>query len=325
MKKARLSVFTIASVMAIMLHGATKEEARQVLREYLERGNEVLLAVHALGYDAFPVLYEMLSDENEYIRWCGRASYIFYRIDGIDPIFPRDSNLASEGEGEALEWARKMLGNEPNQTRGTVRHCSSNYLASKGRTNEDIELLQRKGHYGTAEILAARVAGTNLLRSGNTDFGDYITVFPSVTNTGPQGVYVREILVKALEQSDCNRYKPEIPEELLTMVVSFDENGNPVSNVDLAEYGLSMPVITPKPDKHYRGTYTVIFPHETEPTTPQDGAEVAKPPVDTTQEDISLSEQPQSSPKNKNLLWLGILALAVISAETAWRLIKRKR
>ena len=53
---------------------------------------------------------------------------------------------------------------------------------------------------------------------------------------------------------------------LTAIVVSFDANGNPVSSVDLSEYGISMPVITPKPDRYYRGEYTIVFPHETENT-----------------------------------------------------------
>jgi len=35
----------------------------------------------------------------------------------------------------------------------------------------------------------------------------------------------------------------QIPDELLTMVVWFDEDGNPVCNVDLTKYGLTMPEI----------------------------------------------------------------------------------
>jgi len=329
MKKVKLSVCVIASVMAMTLHGATKEEARQVIHEYRERGRDEATwrAFHALGYDAFPVFYEMLSDESEYTNWCSLASYTFYSIDGIDPLFPRDSNLASEGEEEALGWTRKMLENTPgdDRTQEYIRRCSSYHLASKGSTKEDIELLQRKGHYGTAGILVARVAGTNLFRSGNTDFGDFITVYPSVTNSGPQGVYVREILVKALEQSEGSRYKPEIPEELLTMVVSFDKNGKPVCSVDLAKYGLSIPVITPKPNKHYRGVYSATFPHEAEATTPQNETGVMKSSIDTLQNATPTSEQPTESSANKTLTWLVVIALAAIVGMAIWKLIKRKR
>jgi hypothetical protein len=37
------------------------------------------------------------------------------------------------------------------------------------------------------------------------------------------------------------RDRTKIPTELLTLVVWFDDGGNPVCNVDLAKYGLTMP------------------------------------------------------------------------------------
>ena len=57
-----------------------------------------------------------------------------------------------------------------------------------------------------------------------------------------------------------------IVSELRTIVVTFDEDGNPVSSIDLAEYGLSMPILTPNPDEHSAGLtpYIVTFPHEEE-------------------------------------------------------------
>ena len=45
-------------------------------------------------------------------------------------------------------------------------------------------------------------------------------------------------------------------------------NSAPVANVDLGKYGLSMPVIDPRPDKRYRGAYAVTFPHDSEGWTP---------------------------------------------------------
>jgi hypothetical protein len=108
------------------------------------------------------------------------------------------------------------------------------------------------------------VEGVNVFESFHSDFGDIVNVFPSVVNTGPQGLYVHHILMKAFELSGGDVRDPKIPEELLTMVITFDKDGNPVSSVDLTKLGLSMPVITPKPDKYYRGEYNVVFPHETE-------------------------------------------------------------
>jgi len=69
----------------------------------------------------------------------------------------------------------------------------------------------------------------------------------------------------------------KIMDELRMIVVSFDADGNPVSDIDLSQYGLSMPVIEPKPQPHMRyyldkdriRSYTVTFPHETENPAPQ--------------------------------------------------------
>ncbi|MCL2103749.1 MAG: hypothetical protein FWH21_01625 [Kiritimatiellaeota bacterium] len=123
-----------------------------------------------------------------------------------------------------------------------------------------------------------RVAGTNLV--------DYyeaapqrpagFRIVPSVTNNGPQGRYVFEVLsqyLKALEieyrEGDRNRPfrdASKIPAELLTMVVSFDAGGNPVCNVDLAKYGLTMPVLD------------VPVKPQAEGGTPEDGLRHSVPP-----------------------------------------------
>ncbi|MCL1921523.1 MAG: hypothetical protein FWG50_10705 [Kiritimatiellaeota bacterium] len=76
-------------------------------------------------------------------------------------------------------------------------------------------------------------------------------IVPSVTNAGPQAAYVLEILRQFWMKMDPPTEKywgtikdmSQIPPELLTMVVWFDAGGNPVCNVDLAEYGLTMPEI----------------------------------------------------------------------------------
>ena len=123
-----------------------------------------------------------------------------------------------------------------------------------------------------------------------------------------------------------SEYFEEMWGELSTMVVSFDENGKPVCSVDLAKYGLSMPIIEPFPDSYRVGekpTFTVVFPHETVGcgelgTLPQatnaisDIETEAELPTDTVQEDTPLPEQPQTSPKSNYLLWLGIGVLAVL-------------
>jgi homoaconitase/3-isopropylmalate dehydratase large subunit len=81
----------------------------------------------------------------------------------------------------------------------------------------------------------------------------YLDFIPSVANTGPQALYVRYLLRKAREMAERAPFK--IPEELIKLTVSFDADGNPVSSVDLAKHGLSMPVITPKPTANDRITF----------------------------------------------------------------------
>ena len=59
-------------------------------------------------------------------------------------------------------------------------------------------------------------------------------------------------------------------EELTTATVSFNDDGIPVSSVDLSKYGFSMPVIEPKPAvPERRGALrTVTFPHESKKPIP---------------------------------------------------------
>ena len=132
----------------------------------------------------------------------------------------------------------------------------------------------------------------------------------------------------------------KMPDELLTMVVSFDEDGNPVSSVDLAKYGLSMPIIFPKPDKRNRGKgLSVAFPHDAEGWTPPPFTApivAILPKVDDTPEEKPATPQEVSSivqatekpidpvpPRNKNLRWLGFLALVVFGGVAVWQIRKR--
>ena len=82
---------------------------------------------------------------------------------------------------------------------------------------------------------------------------------PSVANTGPQAVYVYDLLKQALAKyGDATN----LPPELVTMTVSFDADGKPVCSVDPSKYGLVMPDFPPPPP---------AFTHEpamTEPPPP---------------------------------------------------------
>ncbi|MCL1856988.1 MAG: hypothetical protein FWF84_05040 [Kiritimatiellaeota bacterium] len=134
------------------------------------------------------------------------------------------------------------------------------------------------GHWG--QILEMRVTGINVVDTlaitGLYGFGTP-WFYPSVTNTGPQALYVGEILYRYWESVEFDT--AQIPPELLTMVVSFDGDGNPVSSVDLSKYGLTMPVITLNPKTRNAweipleegvwqdNVYTVAFPDLAEPAT----------------------------------------------------------
>ncbi|MCL1919966.1 MAG: hypothetical protein FWG50_02645 [Kiritimatiellaeota bacterium] len=98
---------------------------------------------------------------------------------------------------------------------------------------------------GFRDALAMRVAGTNIINysppsSGMPAGSGWRGCTPSVTNTGPQGLYVEAILRQYWEKME-ERNTAKVPPELLTLAVWFDDGGNPVCNVDLAKYGLTMP------------------------------------------------------------------------------------
>jgi hypothetical protein len=186
-------------------------------------------------------------------------------------------------------------------------------------------------------VWVARVAGTNAVRVDSHDW-DWLDIFPSVTNTGPQGLYVYHIIQRAWEDMGRKRTWDEAEEsvtklgELKSMVISFDKDGNPVSSVVLAKYGLSMPVIEPKPAaNNSRDTeYTVTFPHDTKGWTPPkssdgipavEGGGGFQPPeaTDTPQRQDAVATLP-----NRPWLHIAIAFLALLGGTIIWRKTKRK-
>ena len=332
-KEMKRTLAFAVSLTAAYLHGTTLDEARQVIRESFEiiestqkdyesgiwdselskKQSQAFGAIRAFRYDAFPALYEMLQNESENNRLLNLATSMFLNIDGKNPT--------SDGENEALEWSRKILAMDVTGTwreKDFIRFCSSQYLTLKGNSVKDVELLQRRGDVAwDGKILAARVAGSNVLQSALPDsLMEYNWIprfYASVTNTGPQAVYVHAILMKFWEQlkaaQDEGFYRiwdliAEVPEELMTMVVSFDKKGNPVCNVDLAKYGLSMPVIEPKPEKHlpwWDDSYTISFP------------------------EVATASLPSADDAPPNRLWLYTALLAILCATAALWLIRKKK
>ena len=167
----------------------------------------------------------------------GTVDFIMWRIYAID-----GGDKASYGNPEALYWVRRVVREKYS---GIAGSSTAWYLTMKGDA-QDIELLRSS----QKTILEARVAGMNVVKVD--DHFSFLHIYLSVTNTGPQGVYVSEILrqcwgnlQKKYNEGDPHSFRDtsKIPAELLTMVVSFDAGGNPVCNVDLAKYGLTMPVL----------------------------------------------------------------------------------
>jgi len=337
MKRITIAVAFMASMA---LHGATPEEARRIVTEYLdlrkrvraistsqerERYTQVCQEQKDLGYDAFPVYYGMLEEHFDDPYLVPQIMFEFFVTDG--------ENLASEGKREALEWARKV---EKACAAGTLFEESwaqMAYLQLKGDAG-DLALFP---HKEAATLLAARVAGTNVIYM---DSHQTLYVCPSVTNTGPQGVYVYEIIKRAWEgmdkgtsrlTEDVRRYLANLPPELLTMVVSFDGDGNPVCNVDLAEYGLSMPVIEPRPNVNdvvlYWMKRTVTFPHDSDGRAPPQAVPGTDPPPADPPPPTEV-EPPEDTPvENTTAPWRLPLLIAVLilgGTVALWRYLWKK-
>ena len=223
-------------------------------------------------------------------------------------LYARDGfDRASYGHPEALGWARRVV---REKTTGYETSWAMWYLERKGNA-KDIETLP----YFQRDILRARVAGTNVINHivlGYEGFA-WTGCYPSVANTGPQGLYVSEILCQAWLNLETEtrigdggspypfRDQSKIPPELITMVVWFDEDGNPVCNVDLAKYGLTMPELD--------------VPNRPQPKV----ATASLPLTDEAQrlEAVATMDAPQ------NRLYLAILA-TLCAGITVWLLRKRR-
>ena len=284
----------------------------------------------SLGNDVlFPFYYDLLSANAE-------KPEIVAHIVGA--FCARDSdNLASCGEPEVLRLLRESV------ARGETAYLNTlMYLAFKGKGEDDIKALENaKAHdeetefcrQELADVLKERMEANYITRgSRRVMYGERGTC-PSVANAGPQGVYAYHIIWKAYEMEGGNALK--IPEDLAKMVITFDADGNPVSSVDLAKHGLSMPVITPKPTANDRITFDnvrnldVVFPHEqgegwappppVKPEAPATAGAARQPALDTKPPP---PEHPAVPPSGKPLLWLAALAIAALAVAVIW---KRKR
>jgi len=172
------------------------------------------------------------------------------RLDGYD--------IRSAGNPSILDYTRKYFREfEKNKGLSGRYVYAVSYLALKGKA-DDCAMLEKalpmvygadnKSHFAHClDVLNARASGTNLLEGlDGKDYHGWSTnspaFLPSVANTGPQAAYVYDLLKQALTKYGSTS---NIPPELITMMVTFDADGQPVCNVDLPRYGLVMPDIAP--------------------------------------------------------------------------------
>jgi len=310
----------------------SKEERLLILCEdvkFNSLGNDVLL----------PAYCEVLSANMDSPETVQRIISVFSSLDG--------HNLASYGNQEALRLTRETV----SKSEG-VSYQALIYLTIKG-DGDDIELIEKaqvsdpilKGWKEEMTDALRKRVERNFVRGGQPrSLQGELSIIPSVANTGPQGVYAYHILLNAGNMAEYLRHSEtgfpylEFPDELLKMVITFDEDGNPVSSVDLAKFGLSMPVITPKPTAHDNISFgearglAVTFPHEAKVSAPQVETDEAKPdtagvtgqPVKE-EETPPPTEQPEDPPSGRTILWFALALLALLAGSVAaWRKAKRK-
>ena len=232
-------VLLMTGVTVLCAYSESSEEMQQRFYKYREELEAAEGWTKNMAVDAWCKMLEENFDDSYTVYL---AMQDFYFRDGRD--------AASPGHPEALYWARRVLREkDANRYISTVQSAGA-YLAFKGDAR-DIDLLSDAEQRG---FLNARVAGTNLLNHIQFVYekADWRGCIPSVTNTGPQGRYVNEILRQYWITLEVQTYvlgpmsyslrdTSKVPDELITLVVWFDEDGNPVCNVDLAKYGLTMP------------------------------------------------------------------------------------
>lgn len=210
-----------------------------------------LADMDATGYQDFPAYKRFLEDEDlPYDNYNYHVLMSFVcKIDG--------SNMRSTGDADMLRLAREFLAVKSEKPEWQSAAFCLLYLSQKG-VSSDLPLLKKysglhsnlnfakKAALESFRVLQGRVAGTNMLTFMQARYHNWSTneppFLPSVANTGPQAVYVYDLLKQALAKyGDATN----IPPELVTMRVSFGADGSPVCNVDLAKYGLVLPDFDP--------------------------------------------------------------------------------
>jgi len=274
----------------------------------------------ATGYQDMPAYKKFLEDKDyPYDNYTYRTlTELISRIDG--------SNMRSPGDADIIRLTREFLVSKSDNPDWRFVDYSLLYLSQKGDTG-DIPLLEKYAELPSKldfaknagleslRILKARVSGTNVLSfSEDRDYcwsTNEPPFLPSVANTGPQAVYVYDLLKQALAKyGDATN----LPPELVTMAVSFDADGKPVCSVDPAKYGLVMPDFPPPPP---------AFTNEPAMTEPQAPANNVPEKTDAPH----IAETPAAPPLQKRSvapLAVGVGA-GILAALLLWRGLRKRK
>jgi hypothetical protein len=277
--------------------------------------------LRTVGYQDFPAFKRFMEDEDipPYSDWIYYIliSYVC-KIDGV--------NMCSTGHPDMMRLTRECLAAKIEKPHWQSAAYCLLYLSQKGDAG-DLPVVEKYAQLASTvdfsresaseslRVLKARASGTNVLNLSKTRLYCWSTneppFLPSVANTGPQAVYVYDLLKQALAKyGDATN----LPPELVTMVVSFDADGKPVCSVDPAKYGLVMPDFPPPPPAFTNE------PALTEPQTPTNN-------VPEKTDAPHIAETPAAPPSQKRSV--APLAVAVgagvLAALLLWRGLRKRK
>ncbi len=278
--------------------------------------------LRTVGYQDFPAFKRYLEDEDlpPYDNWSYHIliSYVC-KIDGV--------NMCSTGHPDMMRLTRECLAAKIEKPDWQSAAYCLLYLSQKGDA-DDLPVVEkyaqlasnvdfsRESASESLRVLKARAAGTNVLSFWEDRDYCWSTneppFLPSVANTGPQAVYVYDLLKQALAKyGDATN----LPPELVTMVVSFDADGKPVCSVDPAKYGLVMPDFPPPPPAFANE------PAMTEPQTPTNN-------VPEKTEAPHIAETPDVPPpaQKRSIAPLAVaVGAGIFAALLLWRGLRKRR
>lgn len=267
---------------------------------------------NATGYQDFPA----------YKRFLQEAPNTNYTYQILLPFVSKidGSNMRSKGDSDFLRLTREFLIIRAERPDWQSAAHALLYLSQKGDSG-DLPLVEK---YATLPsklnfakqasreslcILRSRIFGTNILNFSQTRYYHWSTnsppFLPSVANTGPQAVYVYDLLKQALDKYGS---ATNIPPEILTLTVTFDAAGKPVCSIDQTKYGLVMPSFVLKKET------LQVPPQKVEEGKKTLDAQLAPSNVDTKEKkDSALSS-------TVGYIWLFVIGVSVLAALILFRI-----